>query len=164
MPIAPRADVQYAFTMYLDKPRAGHKLMQAIARVNPVYGEMPSVLIVDLIGLADALATYANATGGRDKPVNVLRVYLGAIDHLFIGRRTGRCRADGSAGWRGDRVSAAGSELFHLFLPPALQQMNLVPEKLDFIPPDEDADAWRIPQSLVTTVDGREWLYLFSAT
>jgi type I site-specific restriction-modification system R (restriction) subunit len=44
--------------------------MQAIARVNRVYGEKPGGLIVDLIGLADpladALATYANATGDSD--------------------------------------------------------------------------------------------------
>lgn len=116
-------DVPCAHTMYLDKPLAGHNLMQAIARVNRVYGEKPGGLIVDLIGLADpladALATYANATGDTYKPVkelqdeaipemrsafeqlraffhgcnyaaaleaeptNVLRVYLGAIDHVL---------------------------------------------------------------------------------
>jgi hypothetical protein len=35
---------------------------------------------------------------------------------------------------------------------------------LDFIPPDEDADACHVPQALVTEVDGRKWLYLFYAT
>lgn len=35
---------------------AGHNLMQAIARVNRVYGEKPGGLIVDLLGLADQLA------------------------------------------------------------------------------------------------------------
>ena len=63
-------DVPCAHTMYLDKPLAGHNLMQAIARVNRVYGEKPGGLIVDLIGLADqladALATYAKASG-RDE-------------------------------------------------------------------------------------------------
>ena len=70
-------DVPGAHTMYLDKPLAGHNLMQAIARVNRVYGEKPGGLIVDLIGLADqladALATYANATGETDKPVKELQ-------------------------------------------------------------------------------------------
>ena len=70
-------DVPSAHTMYLDKPLAGHNLMQAIARVNRVYGEKPGGLIVDLIGLADpladALATYANATGETDKPVKELQ-------------------------------------------------------------------------------------------
>jgi type I restriction enzyme R subunit len=42
--------------MYLDKPLAGHNLMQAIARVNSVYGDKPGGLIVDLISLADQLA------------------------------------------------------------------------------------------------------------
>jgi hypothetical protein len=37
-------------------------------------------------------------------------------------------------------------------------------KKLDFIPPDEDADACHVPQALVTRVDGKEWLYLFYAT
>lgn len=70
-------DVPCAHTMYLDKPLAGHNLMQAIARVNRVYGEKPGGLIVDMIGLADpladALATYANATGDADKPVKELQ-------------------------------------------------------------------------------------------
>jgi type I restriction enzyme R subunit len=60
-------------TMYLDKALAGHSLMQAIARVNRVYGEKPGGLIVDLLGLADqladALATYTQA-GGRGDAVN----------------------------------------------------------------------------------------------
>ncbi|MCK6486506.1 MAG: type I restriction endonuclease subunit R [Phycisphaerae bacterium] len=63
-------DVPCAHTMYLDKPLAGHSLMQAIARVNRVYGDKPGGLIVDLLGLADqfadALATYAQATGNEE--------------------------------------------------------------------------------------------------
>ncbi|PHR98979.1 MAG: hypothetical protein COA78_25510 [Blastopirellula sp.] len=37
-------------------------------------------------------------------------------------------------------------------------------EILDFIPPDKDADACHVPQALVTTVNGKRWLYLFYAT
>src|SRR5207253_6644178 len=63
-------DVPCAHTMYLDKPLAGHDLMQAIARVNRVYGEKPGGLIVDLLGLADqfadALKTYAQASGKNE--------------------------------------------------------------------------------------------------
>lgn len=63
-------DVPPAHTMYLDKPLAGHNLMQAIARVNRVYGEKPGGLIVDLLGLADqladALAIYTQAGGTGD--------------------------------------------------------------------------------------------------
>jgi len=60
-------DCPPAHTMYLDKPLAGHNLMQAIARVNRVFGDKPGGLIVDLLGLADqladALATYTQAGG-----------------------------------------------------------------------------------------------------
>lgn len=60
-------DCPPAHTMYIDKPLAGHNLMQAIARVNRVYGQKPGGLIVDLLGLADqladALATYTQAGG-----------------------------------------------------------------------------------------------------
>ena len=115
-------DCPPAHTMYLDKPLAGHNLMQAIARVNRVFGDKPGGLIVDMLGLADqmadALATYTRA-GGTGKavrgvqeeavplmqaafeklrdffhgyhyepaldaaPGDVLRLYLGAIDHAL---------------------------------------------------------------------------------
>src|SRR5207248_6465687 len=69
-------DVPCAHTMYLDKPLAGHSLMQAIARVNRVYGEKPGGLIVDMLGLADqladALATYTQA-GGTGEAVKEVR-------------------------------------------------------------------------------------------
>ena len=64
-------DCPPAHTMYLDKPLATHNLMQAIARVNRVYGEKPGGLIVDLLGLtdqlADALAIYTQAGGTGDR-------------------------------------------------------------------------------------------------
>lgn len=66
-------DVPSAHTMYLDKPLKEHNLMQAIARVNRVWGEKPGGLIVDTINLtdelADALAIYADASQTTDKPV-----------------------------------------------------------------------------------------------
>ncbi len=37
-------------------------------------------------------------------------------------------------------------------------------ERLEFIPPDEDADAAHVPQALTVKIDGQEWLYLFYAT
>ncbi|MHA7813117.1 MAG: type I restriction endonuclease subunit R [Phycisphaerales bacterium] len=66
-------DVPAAHTMYLDKPLKEHNLMQAIARVNRVWGDKPGGLIVDTINLtdelADALATYADAAGSDTSPV-----------------------------------------------------------------------------------------------
>lgn len=64
-------DVPSLHTLYLDKPMQGHNLMQAIARVNRVYGEKPAGLIVDFLGIAadlkEALSFYANA-GGTGEP------------------------------------------------------------------------------------------------
>lgn len=55
-------------TMYVDKPMAGHNLMQAIARVNRVFKDKPGGLVVDYLGIADALKralhTYT-ASGGK---------------------------------------------------------------------------------------------------
>jgi len=55
-------------TMYLDKPMTGHNLMQAIARVNRVFKDKPGGLVVDYLGIADALKralhTYT-ASGGE---------------------------------------------------------------------------------------------------
>ncbi len=54
-------------TIYLDKPLAGHNLMQAIARVNRVFGEKPGGVVVDFLGIADelrdAVHTYTQAGG-----------------------------------------------------------------------------------------------------
>lgn len=59
-------------TMYLDKPLAGHNLMQAIARVNRVFGDKPGGVVVDFLGIADqlrdAVQTYTRA-GGEGQPV-----------------------------------------------------------------------------------------------
>ncbi len=54
-------------TMYIDKPMNGHTLMQAIARVNRVFGDKEGGLIVDYIGIAqdlkNALLVYAASQG-----------------------------------------------------------------------------------------------------
>jgi type I restriction enzyme R subunit len=54
-------------TMYIDKPMNGHTLMQAIARVNRVFGDKEGGLIVDYIGIAQdlkkALLVYAASQG-----------------------------------------------------------------------------------------------------
>ena len=76
-----------AHTMYLDKPLAGHNLMQAIARVNRVYGDKPGGLIVDLLGLADqladALATYTQAGGTGEAVRSVQNEAVPAMQAAF---------------------------------------------------------------------------------
>jgi type I restriction enzyme, R subunit len=63
-------DAPSLHTMYFDKPMRGHGLMQAIARVNRVFGSKPGGLVVDYLGLAHelkrALATYTES-GGRGR-------------------------------------------------------------------------------------------------
>ena len=60
-------DAPCLHTMYVDKPMNGHTLMQAIARVNRVFGDKEGGLIVDYIGIAqdlkNALAVYAASLG-----------------------------------------------------------------------------------------------------
>jgi type I restriction enzyme R subunit len=60
-------DVPSLHTMYVDKPMRSHGLMQAIARVNRVFGDKPGGLVVDFLGLAHelkaALATYTESGG-----------------------------------------------------------------------------------------------------
>ena len=69
-------DCPPAHTMYLDKPLAGHNLMEAIACVNRVHGDKPGGLVVDLLGLADQLAdsleTYTQA-GGTGEAVRMVQ-------------------------------------------------------------------------------------------
>jgi type I restriction enzyme R subunit len=64
-------DAPSLHTMYLDKPMKGHNLMQAIARINRVYGDKPGGLVVDYLGVAaalrDALQTYT-VSGGKGQP------------------------------------------------------------------------------------------------
>lgn len=63
-------DAPALHTMYIDKPMQGHTLMQAIARVNRVFGDKEGGLIVDYIGIAqdlkNALAVYAARKGRGD--------------------------------------------------------------------------------------------------
>ncbi|MFH1923835.1 MAG: type I restriction endonuclease subunit R [Planctomycetota bacterium] len=64
-------DAPCLHTMYVDKPMRGHRLMQAIARVNRVFRDKPGGLVVDYLGLAEqlkrALATYTES-GGKGSP------------------------------------------------------------------------------------------------
>lgn len=60
-------DVPSLATMYVFKPMRDHNLMQAIARVNRVFGDKEGGLIVDYIGIARALRKAMNDYTIRDK-------------------------------------------------------------------------------------------------
>jgi type I restriction enzyme, R subunit len=88
-------DVPSLHTMYLDKPMKGHNLMQAIARVNRVYGDKPGGLIVDYLGVAAelkrALSFYSEG-GGKGDPaqmqeqaVALMQEKLEVVTQLFHG-------------------------------------------------------------------------------
>jgi len=67
-------DAPCLHTMYVDKPMAGHNLMQAIARVNRVFRDKPGGLVVDYLGLADelkkALSEYTESGGEGDAAID----------------------------------------------------------------------------------------------
>jgi type I restriction enzyme R subunit len=60
-------DIPCLNTMYVYKPMQGHTLMQAIARVNRVYGDKEGGLIVDYVGIASALKQAMKDYTDRDK-------------------------------------------------------------------------------------------------
>lgn len=60
-------DVPSLSTMYVYKPMVGHNLMQAIARVNRVYGDKQGGLVVDYVGIAAALKKAMNDYTARDR-------------------------------------------------------------------------------------------------
>lgn len=60
-------DVPSLATMYIYKPMQGYNLMQAIARVNRVFQDKEGGLIVDYIGIAQALKEAMNDYTARDR-------------------------------------------------------------------------------------------------
>jgi len=60
-------DVPSLATMYVYKPMSGHNLMQAIARVNRVFGNKEGGLVVDYVGIARALKQAMNDYTARDR-------------------------------------------------------------------------------------------------
>jgi type I restriction enzyme R subunit len=83
-------DAPSMHTLYVDKPMQGHGLMQAIARVNRVFGDKPGGLVVDYLGLADnlrkALATYTQAGGKGEAAVDVDKAVEVLLEKLEVGR------------------------------------------------------------------------------
>jgi type I restriction enzyme R subunit len=64
-------DIPCLHTLYVDKPMEGHNMIQAISRVNRVFRDKPSGLIVDYIGIGDALREAAgqySKSGGAGDP------------------------------------------------------------------------------------------------
>jgi type I restriction enzyme, R subunit len=60
-------DAPALHTLYIDKPMGGHGLMQAIARVNRVWGEKPGGLVVDYLGIGAELRAALAQYSARDR-------------------------------------------------------------------------------------------------
>jgi type I restriction enzyme R subunit len=60
-------DAPSLHTLYIDKPMRGHGLMQAIARVNRVWGDKPGGLIVDYLGIGAELRAALARYTARDR-------------------------------------------------------------------------------------------------
>jgi type I restriction enzyme, R subunit len=87
-------DAPCMHTLYTDKPMKGHGLMQAITRINRVFGSKPAGLVVDYIGLAAdlkaALNHYSNAdrkqTGiDQSEAVHALLTQIDIMRTMFHG-------------------------------------------------------------------------------
>lgn len=88
-------DAPCMHTLYVDKPMRGHNLMQAIARVNRVYGDKPGGLVVDYLGVAgflkEAMHTYTQSGGQGDptrneeRAVELMQEKLEICRELFHG-------------------------------------------------------------------------------
>lgn len=87
-------DVPPVHTLYLFRPMRGHTLMQAIARVNRVWGDKPSGLIVDYVGVAEdlkrAVGQYGGYPGERtavpvQEKLRELRERFEVVEALFHG-------------------------------------------------------------------------------
>ncbi len=79
-------DAPCCHTMYVDKPMHGHNLMQAIARVNRVFGDKPGGLVVDYIGIAPdlraALKNYVEANGKGQPAVDTSQAFTVMVGKL----------------------------------------------------------------------------------
>ena len=87
-------DAPCLHTMYLDKPLHGYALMQAIARVNRVFGNKGAGLVVDYIGVAqnlqEALAEYTEGDRERvgikeEEAEKLLEEKFGVVRDMFHG-------------------------------------------------------------------------------
>jgi type I restriction enzyme, R subunit len=96
-------DAPCLHTLYLDKIMKTHNLMQAIARVNRVFGSKPGGLVVDYIGIAGklkaAMQMYTNNGGkgevkiDQEEVLNQLEDKFSIVDRMFQAHE-GRAGAD----------------------------------------------------------------------
>jgi type I restriction enzyme R subunit len=78
-------------TLYIDKPMKGANLMLAIARVNRVFRDKPSGLVVDYIGIAPqlkaAIGEYTRSAGKGQPVIDVSQAVLLVTEKVEILRK-----------------------------------------------------------------------------
>ena len=83
-------DAPSLHTLYVDKPMQGHGLMQAIARVNRVFGDKPGGLVVDYLGIGEclrrALSNYTDNGGKGETAVDQNEAVAVMLEKLEICR------------------------------------------------------------------------------
>ncbi len=91
-------DAPSLHTLYLDKPMRGHGLMQAIARVNRVWGDKPGGLVVDYLGLGAELRAALAQYSARDR--EQIRLDVGEAVRLTLSRLEGALALLEGTAWR----------------------------------------------------------------
>jgi type I restriction enzyme R subunit len=117
-------DAPCLHTMYIDKPMRGHGLMQAIARVNRVFKDKPSGLVVDYLGIADelkkALAEYTEGSRGetgipQEEAVAIMLEKYEVVSAMFHGFDYSRF----FAGTPAERISIIPATIEHILVQPS---------------------------------------------
>ncbi len=102
-------DAPCLHSLYVDKPMHGHGLMQAIARVNRVFGQKPGGLVVDYLGLGaelkQALAVYSQSDRERTAIDQEAAVRLLLAKHEAVSDFLASVR------WRSFFAASAGQRL-----------------------------------------------------
>ena len=91
-------DAPALHTLYIDKPMQGHALMQAIARVNRVFGDKPGGLIVDYLGIGAELKAALADYSARDR--EEVRLDVDEAVRQTLGRLEGAEAMLADAPWR----------------------------------------------------------------
>ncbi len=72
-------DAPFLQMLFVDKPMRGHGFMSAVARVNRVFRDKPTALVVDYIGIAQSLkAALAHPSAAEQRPVGLDEAEAGA--------------------------------------------------------------------------------------
>lgn len=90
--------------LYVDKPMKGHNLMQAIARVNRVFPNKTGGIVVDFIGIADALKEATKrytGGGGRGTPTIDIKKAIAVFSEALTTVRAFFPAELDFIGWRG---------------------------------------------------------------